>query len=160
MSTENIYQGEQILSEKIAPVGEARKGLVYTITPGNRAVTVGINPVNGVAGFLEPGDRVDVVATVKVSGSGRNTAISTTIIQNARVLAAGKNLFPVNPTVPDEEMKTVTLEVTPQKAQLLSLAEKEGTINLLLRSPADGNYNNIPVSMPENWLRSRGEGGS
>ncbi|MEK7409275.1 MAG: Flp pilus assembly protein CpaB [Acidobacteriota bacterium] len=132
----NIYEGETILGTRLAPKG-AGAGLAATIPPGMRAVAVRVNEVVGVAGFVVPGMRVDVL----ISGSPPGVAntqgtLSRTVLQNIEVLSAGQNIQK------DAEGKPVTvpvvnLLVTPEQAEVLSLASNETRIQLVLRNPLD-----------------------
>ncbi len=111
------------------------EGIPATIPEGYRAVSVQINDVSGVAGLILPGSRVDVVYTRPGTMS---EAISSTILQNVKVLAmgkmvqAGQTMDPKAPKVP-----VATLVVTPDQAKVLALATNEGRISLSLRNPLD-----------------------
>jgi pilus assembly protein CpaB len=111
-------------------------GIPATITPGYRAVSVTINDVSGVAGLIQPGAHVDVLFTRPGTMA---EAITSTILQNVKVLAighsvqAGQAVDPKAPKVP-----VATLVVTPEDAQKLELAKNEGRISLVLRNPLDG----------------------
>jgi pilus assembly protein CpaB len=129
-----MIANEPVLESKLA-AKDGGAGLAAVIRGGMRAVAVKVNEVIGVAGFVLPGTRVDVI----LSGSpdhGRDTEIAKTIIENVEVLASGKN------TARDAEGKpldsqVVTLLVTPQDSQKLALASADGTIQLALRNPLD-----------------------
>jgi pilus assembly protein CpaB len=135
--TGNIYQGELILQTRLAAKG-AGAGLAATIPPGKRAVAIRINDVAGVAGFVVPGQRVDLL----ISGTPpnqRNSSLGTmtkTLLQNIEVLSAGQNIQK------DSEGKPVSVPVinvlaTPEEAEILSLASAETRIQLVLRNPLD-----------------------
>jgi pilus assembly protein CpaB len=123
-------------------VGPQDRGfLAAALSPGMRAVTVPVNASTSVAGFVFPGDRVDLVLTQEVKGGGDGPAlkVSETIIRNIRVLATDQRI-----TSTDEEGKTkvktfsnVTIEVTPRIAEKISVAQSLGTLSLSLRSLAD-----------------------
>lgn len=128
-----IFPGEPILETRLAPEGSAA-GLPAIIPPGMRAMTVKVDEVIGVAGFVAPGTYVDVVATV-VEGTGQN-AISRVILQNVKVLASGQRME----TQKDGqaiEVKTVTLQVTPEEAEILALASNAGKLQLVMRNTVD-----------------------
>jgi len=123
-------------------VGPNDRGfLAAALGPGMRAITVPVNASTGVAGFVFPGDRVDLVLTqeVKGGGSGEPLKVSETIVRNIRVLATDQRISST-----DEEGKTqvrtfsnVTIEVTPRLAEKIVVAQSVGTLSLSLRSIAD-----------------------
>jgi len=123
-------------------VGPQDRGfLAAALGPGMRAITVPVNVSSGVAGFVFPGDHVDMVLTQQVEGGGDGPAlkVSETIIRNLRVLATDQRV-----TEKDDDGKTqvktfsnVTLEVTPRIAEKVAVAQSMGTLSLSLRSIAD-----------------------
>ena len=125
-----------------ALVGPEDRGfLAAALGPGMRAVTVPVTSSTGLAGFVFPGDRVDLVLTqeVKGSGDGDPLKVSETIVRNIRVLATDQRY-----TDKDEDGKTViktasnvTLEATPRIAEKVAVAQSMGTLSLSLRSLAD-----------------------
>lgn len=131
-----IEQNEPILSTKITGPGQ-RATLSAIIREGFRAVTVRVNDVEGVGGFVLPGDRVDVMLTRQIDKNSANTDV---VLQNTRVLAIDQ--------IADERsdkpavVKAVTLEVDTIGAQKLSLAASIGTLSLMLRKAgeADAGY--------------------
>ncbi len=132
-----VAENEPLTETKLAPLG-AGGGLPPTIPEGMRAISVRTNEVIGVAGFVIPGTRVDVVVTVKERGANTEP-ISRAVVSNVQVLTAGTRFDqekarsdgkPIPSTV-------VTLLVTPQDAERISLAANEGQIMLTLRNPLD-----------------------
>ena len=125
-----------------ALIGPKDRGfLAAALGAGMRAVTVPLNDSTGVAGFVFPGDHVDIVLTQEVEGGGDGPAlnVSETIVRNIRVLATDQRV-----TDKDDEGKTqvktfanVTLEVTPRIAEKIAVSQKVGTLSLSLRSIAD-----------------------
>ncbi|HVM21693.1 MAG TPA: Flp pilus assembly protein CpaB [Sphingomicrobium sp.] len=125
-----------------ALVGPKDRGfLAAALGPGMRAITVPVTASSGVAGFVFPGDHVDIVLTQQVEGGGDGPAlkVSETIVRNVRVLAADQRV-----TDKDQdgkiEIKTasnVTLEVTPRIAEKVAVAQSMGSLSLSLRSIAD-----------------------
>jgi len=111
------------------------EGVAATIEPGFRAVSVSITDVNAVSGLIQPGSRVDVLFTRPGSMA---EAITSTILQNVKVLAIGRTLA-VGQTVDPKAPKATaaTLIVTPADVQKLELAKNEGKISLSLRNPQD-----------------------
>jgi len=132
----SIYKGEPILETRLAPKG-AGAGLAATIPPGMRAVAVRVNEIIGVAGFVVAGMRVDVL----ISGVPPNSradlgTLSKTLLQNIEILSAGQNMQK------DAEGKPITVPVvnmlvTPEQAEILSLAGSQTQITLVLRNPLD-----------------------
>src|SRR5216684_3935872 len=127
--------GEVLLNGKLAAKGSG-EGLTALIEPGMRAVSVQVNEISGVSGFIQPGTRVDVLFT-RVFSNG--DAATTTILQNVKVIAYGRQLDPSAKLDPrDTTRPTVaTLLVTQDQAQKLVLAEQRGRIQLVLRNALD-----------------------
>ena len=137
-----ISKGEFILPNRLA--GEnAGAGLPSLIPPGMRAVSVRVNEVVSVAGFVTPGTRVDVLLTGTPGGA--NEQQTTTVLQNVAVLASGHTL---ERTATGEAQTTavITLLVSPDDAQRLTLASSEGHIQLALRNPLDTKQDQFPAS--------------
>jgi pilus assembly protein CpaB len=128
-----VNKGEFILPSKLA-APNAGSGLPSLIPPGMRAVSVRVNDVVSVAGFVQPGSRVDVLATGNQGGG--NDRQTTTVLENVAVIAVGKNLER-SPTGEAQPAPVITLLVAPDDAQKLTLASQEGRIQLSLRNPLD-----------------------
>lgn len=144
-----ISKGEFILPNRLA--GEnAGAGLPALIPPGMRAVSVRVNEVVSVAGFVTPGTRVDVLLTGSPGGSGEQQ--TTTVLQNVAVLASGHTLERTS-TGEAQNTAVITLEVTPEDAQRLTLAAKEGTIQLALRNPLDTKQDEVQSSLSRGLYR-------
>ena len=129
----NVLLDEPILEGRLAAKGSGL-GLAPTIPVGMRAVTVRVNDVAGVAGFVLPGMKVDVLVTGHPpNGDGTMT---TTALQNMLVLSAGQTMTPDSrgQTI---QAPTVTLLVDPEQAETLTLANSEGRIQLVLRNSSD-----------------------
>jgi pilus assembly protein CpaB len=117
-----------------------------SIPAGYRAVSVPINDVSGVSGLVQPGSKVDVLFT---RPGNMAEAITSTILQNVKVLAVGRLLFPGQSVDPKaSKMPVAALLVTPEDAQKLELAKNEGKISLSLRNPLDtqNNLDGFPVT--------------
>ena len=128
-----ISKGDFILPNKLA-AEDAGSGLPSMIPPGMRAVSVRVNDVVSVAGFVQPGTRVDVLSTGnEASGNERQTI---TVLENVAVIAVGKNLDRNSPS-DATPAPVITLLVSPSDAQKLTLASTEGRIQLSLRNPLD-----------------------
>jgi len=130
-----VVQNEPILPAKLASK-EAGAGLPPAIPPGLRAVSVRVNEVIGVAGYVLPGTRVDVVATVSPSGQSGDMT-SKVILTNVQVLAAGTKIERDTDRNKPMPVSVVTLLVDPEEAERLTLASTEGKIQLALRNPLD-----------------------
>jgi pilus assembly protein CpaB len=126
-----IEANEAILSSKITGPGQ-RATLSATLQDGMKAVTIRVNDVEGVAGFVLPGDRVDVALTRQMD---RAAATTDVVLQNTRVLAIDQTADERNdkPSV----VKAVTLEVDTAAAQKLALAASVGTLSLMLRKAGE-----------------------
>jgi pilus assembly protein CpaB len=129
-----MIPNEPILDSKLAPSG-AGAGLTTAIPDGMRAVGVKVNDVIGVAGFVLPGTRVDVI----LSGSpeiNHETEMSKVILENIQVLSAGQNVSR-DSDGKAQSVQVVTLLVTPEDSEKLALASVDGKIQLSLRNPLD-----------------------
>lgn len=123
-----IMAGEQVLTTRLVPAGQ-KPSMAFAIPPGRRAVTVAVNEVVGVAGFVQAGDRVDVLSNLEDS-EGNN--VSVIVLQNVPVLAIDQIMESELDAKP-KVVTTVTLAVTLREAQRLALAESQGSLRLALR---------------------------
>jgi len=139
----NVYAGEPILDSRLAPIGSGG-GLAATIPDGMRACAVKVDEVVGVAGFVTPGMRVDVLISGVPPNSGNNQDTeSHTILQNIEVLSAGTDIQKDAEGKP-QQVQVVNLLVTPEQAQALSLAASQMHIQLVLRNPLDTKITPVP----------------
>jgi pilus assembly protein CpaB len=137
-----ISKGEFILPNRLA--GEnAGSGLPALIPPGMRAVSVRVNEVVSVAGFVTPGTRVDVLLTGTPGGSSDQE--TTTVLQNVTVIASGHTLERTS-TGEAQNTAVITLLVTPDDAERLTLASSEGHIQLALRNPLDTKQDDVQAA--------------
>ncbi len=142
-----IAKGEFVLPLKLA--GEnAGYGLPSLIPPGMRAVSVRVNEVVSVAGFVLPGTRVDVLLTGNPSGASEQQ--TTTVLENVAVIATGQRLER-NAAGDPQSTPVITLLVSPDDAQKLTLASTQGRIQLALRNPLDTKQQDL-ASMRTNSL--------
>ncbi|MBX7166115.1 MAG: Flp pilus assembly protein CpaB, partial [Pirellulales bacterium] len=135
-----IYQGEPILEAKLLSPGASKTGATGLIPKGFRAVSVRVDSVSGGSGLILPNDRVDVLVHIKSDPArGIGQTVTRTILQDVQV-------FAINEVFRNEEKeaeesaiaaKTITLLVTPQDAELITLATELGKIRLVMRSPED-----------------------
>ena len=130
-----IVKNEPILGAKLASK-EAGAGLPPVIPEGMRAVSVRVNEVVGVAGYVLPGNRVDVVATASPTNS-RSDTTSKVVLSNVQVLTAGTRMEQSQDENKPMQVTVVTLLVNPEQAERLALASTEGKIQLALRNPLD-----------------------
>jgi pilus assembly protein CpaB len=130
-----VVRNEPILPMKLASK-EAGSGLPPAIPPGLRAVSVRVNEVIGVAGYVLPGTRVDVVATLNPTTQTQDMT-SKIVLTDVLVLAAGTKLEQPNDKEKPVAVTVVTLLVDPDEAERLTLASNEGKIQLALRNPLD-----------------------
>lgn len=126
-----LAEDEPVLVSKLSSIGG---GLSLLIAPNMRAVSIRVDRVSGVSGFVLPGDRVDVTAVMDQPGSTREQ-LAKTILQNIEVLAAGEKTEkrgndPIT-------VQSVTLLVDMEGAEKLALAQSEGKLQLMLRNPND-----------------------
>jgi pilus assembly protein CpaB len=139
----NIYSGEAILDSRLAPLGSGG-GLAATIKEGMRACAIKVDEVVGVAGFVTPGMRVDVlVSGVPPNSSGNQETQTRTLLQNIEVLSAGQDIQKDAEGKP-QSVQVVNLLVTPEQAQILALASNQMKIQLVLRNPLDTSTVTVP----------------
>jgi pilus assembly protein CpaB len=151
----NLYQGETILDSRLAAAG-AGGGLAATIRQGMRACAVKVDEVVGVAGFVTPGMRVDVLISGNPPGV-INVAEGPrvkTLFQNVEVLSAGTDIQKDGEGKP-QQVQVVNLLVTPEQAEQLSLASTQTHIQLVLRNPLDTDVATVPGSALTNLYVDR-----
>lgn len=142
-TNQKLLPGEMVLKQRI--VDESAGNLLSTlIAPNHRAVTVRVNDVIGVAGFLLPGNRVDVLATRK---DNNRRAETRTLLQNLKVLAVDQTTAQEGKDEP-VVVRAVTLEMRPDQAEQLVSATEEGSVQLALRNPEDLSVATSPEPPP------------
>jgi pilus assembly protein CpaB len=129
-----IALNEPVLTDKISVPG-AKATLSGALSPGFRAVSLRSNEIAGVGGFVLPGDRVDVLLTRTGSGMDQKSAVTQAVAENVLVLGVDQSddQQANKPVV----VKAITVEVTPEQAQAISLGEAVGTLSLSLRQVSD-----------------------
>lgn len=130
-----IFKGEPIVPGRLAPLGTG-PGLEVKISPGKRAMAVRINDIAGISGLIQPNSRVDVLVTMRDPGGNRANQVAKLFMENMRVLSVGTNVQRGDDGMPVDG-KTATLEVTPDEAERLAVAQGQGTIQLVLRGYGD-----------------------
>ncbi|MFZ1919160.1 MAG: Flp pilus assembly protein CpaB [Terriglobales bacterium] len=144
-----ISRGDFVLPDKLADEN-AGAGLPSLIPQGMRAVSVRVNDVVSVAGFVQPGTRVDVMAT-GIHGAGEDQ--TTTVLENVAVIAVGRSLLD-RVTGDTGNAGVITLLVSPGDAQRLTMATQEGRIQLALRNPLDTRKESLDPTKASSLLPS------
>jgi pilus assembly protein CpaB len=152
----SVAENEPILESKLASVN-AGAGLQATIPEGMRAISVAVNDVVGVAGFVTPGTMVDILVTGQALGANLNgsSTITRTILENIRVLAAGQKIEQDRDGKP-QTVPVITLLVSPQDASKLAMASTQGKIQLALRNTIDSKMTNPPPTLQSALFSSDG----
>jgi len=133
----NIAPREPLTEARLAPEGTAA-GLSAIIPEGYRAMTVKVDDVVGISGFVMPGTLVDVVVVIDpAEHAGMQDPISKIVLQNIKVLANGQNIDKPQSEREANSVKAVTLLVTPEQAEKLALAASEGKLQLVMRNSID-----------------------
>ena len=134
----NIAPREPVTESRLAPEGTAG-GLSAVIPEGYRAMTVKVDDVVGISGFIMPGTLVDIVVVIVPNDNGAlaQDPISKIVLQNIKVLANGQNIDKPESEREANSVKAVTLLVTPEEAEKLALASSEGKLQLVMRSQID-----------------------
>jgi pilus assembly protein CpaB len=130
----SVAKGEPLLLSKLAPEGTAA-GLGGMLKADMRAFTLKVDDVSGVAGFIHPGDHVDVLMALAMPDS-KEGQFSKIVLQDLTVLSAGQTWQETKSGEP-KSVSTVTLEVTPKQSEVLNLASTQGRIHLVLRNRAN-----------------------
>jgi pilus assembly protein CpaB len=130
-----LAENEPLLAAKMS-TKDAGGGLPIIIRDGMRAVSVRVDEVIGVAGFVLPGTRVDVMLTLDKNNNNRPQSITKTLLQNVQTLAAGQSVTRDKEGKP-QTVTVITVLVSPDDAELLALAAKEGRLQLALRNTLD-----------------------
>jgi pilus assembly protein CpaB len=137
-----IFADEPIVENRLAPKGGGA-GLAALIPNGMRAVAIRVNEIVGVAGFVLPGMRVDILVSGNPPGNNSQGSETKTLLQNVQVLSAGQN-FQKDAEGKPISVQVVNLLVTPEQAEMLSLASTQTTIQLVLRNPLDSQIAKTP----------------
>ena len=128
----SLKQNEPILETKLAPTSVTTGGVSAVVTPGKRAISVKGDKVLGISGFIKPGNRVDVLVTLK-HGKQETTKI---VLENVLVLATGKEIQENDKGNPSP-VDVYTMEVTPEEGEKLTLAASKGKLQFALRNVTD-----------------------
>jgi len=141
----HVGANEAITLTKLADVSVMGGGVSALIEPGKRAMSVKGNAVMGLAGFVRPGDRVDIIVTLKEERERRadrkfnydQLTRAKLVLERIKVLATGTELTPPDAAGQTASVEVYTLEVTPEEGELLALASTQGTLNFALRNEQD-----------------------
>ncbi len=151
-----LTKGEPVLLSKLAPEGTAA-GLGGLLREEMRAFTVKVDDVSGLAGFIHPGDHVDVLMALPVIDNKNGEQISRTILQDIKVLTAGQ-YWQANGSNEPKTVNNVTLEVSPEQSEILNLASTQGKIRLTLRSKVNKEIKQTPGVVTSNLINGFGPG--
>jgi len=130
----DLKRNELLLESKLAPVGAAG-GVAAVTDPNKRAMSVKVDDVIGVAGFIKPADRVDVMVTIEPEAGKQGHAIAKMILENVKVLAAGTQMERKGKDEEPKPVQVITVEVDVDEAEKLALASTQGKLRLALRNP-------------------------
>jgi pilus assembly protein CpaB len=130
----DMKRNELLLESKLAPLDGKTGGVTAVTDPNKRAMSVKVDDVIGVAGFIKPGDRVDVMVTME-PGGGPERAVSKMILENLKVLAAGTQMERKGKDEEPKPVQVITVEVEVEEAEKLALASTQGRLRLALRNP-------------------------
>lgn len=132
----DVFAGEQVLKQDLLLSSSKTGRLAYSIPVSKRGVSIPIDSISGVSGYIKPGDRVDIIGTIEIPAGEKPVAFSVYTLQDIEVLA-----MPNNQTNDGKkaaiDAKSVVLAVAPEEVQRLVLASEKGNLRLLLRSPVD-----------------------
>lgn len=145
-----IYPGEAVIDWKLAPLG-AQPGMEVKISPGYRAMAIRVSDIVGITGLIRPDSRVDVLVTMDADRGGRSQPIGKIILQNMRVLSVGTQMDRGDPSKPIIS-SALTVECTPEEAEVLAVAMNQGSLSLALRSYGDPDLPVTPGATREQVL--------
>jgi len=130
----DMKRNELLLESKLAPLGTTG-GVAAVTDPNKRAMSVKVDDVIGVAGFIKPADRVDVMVTIEPEQGKSGLTVSKMILENVKVLAAGTQMERKGKDEEPIQVQVITLEVDVEEAEKLALASTQGRLRLALRNP-------------------------
>lgn len=153
-----VAEGEQVLLNKVRRPEDVPLGsTLSTVMPkGKRAVTISVDAITGVGGFVRPGDKVDILWTVKIPGPQDAQAVTMTLFQQVPVLAVGREMVGRSRQQAEPAAEyNVTLSLTPQETSFLLFAREQGRIQLSLRAHTDAGMEPIPPTSINSLLESQ-----
>ncbi|MBU6481265.1 MAG: Flp pilus assembly protein CpaB [Nitrospirae bacterium] len=131
----DLKRNELLLESKLAPLGATSGGVAAVTDINKRAMSVKVDDVIGVAGFIKPADRVDVMVTIEPEGGKQTNMMSKMILENVKVLAAGTQMERKGKDEEPKQVQVITVEVDVEEAEKLALASTQGRLRLALRNP-------------------------
>ena len=131
----DIKRNELLMESKLAPLGTTSGGVAGVTDVNKRAMSVKVDDVIGVAGFIKPGDRVDVMVTIEPENGKHSQTISKMMLENVKVLAAGTQMERKGKDEEPVQVQVITVEVDVEEAEKLALASTQGRLRLALRNP-------------------------
>ena len=131
----DLKRSELLLESKLAPLGTTSGGVAAVTDIDKRAMSVKVDDVIGVAGFIKPGDRVDVMVTIEPEGGKQANMMSKIILENVKVLATGTQMERKGKDEEPKPVQVITVEVDVEEAEKLALASTQGKLRLALRNP-------------------------
>jgi len=137
VTTAEVPEGQALTDALLAPETVTAGGVSAMIAPGMRAIAVQGNKVMGISGFVHPGTRVDVLATLDVPDGSRNKPVTKVVLEHVKVLATGTRLEPAGPDGETSPVDVYTLELSPDQSERLALAATQGTLHFAMRNPTD-----------------------
>jgi len=169
----DVKRSELLLESKLAPLGTTNGGVAAVTDINKRAMSVKVDDVIGVAGFIKPGDRVDVMVTIEQDGGKQEkNMMSKMILENVKVLATGTQMERKGKDEEAKPVQVITVEVDVEEAEKLALASTQGRLRLALRNPL--NQENVltkganvgallgsfrPKQTAKPTVKAKGEGG-
>ena len=131
----DLKRNELLLESKLAPLGTTSGGVAAVTDIDKRAMSVKVDDVIGVAGFIKPADRVDVMVTIEPEGGKQANMMSKMILENVKVLASGTQMERKGKDEEPKPVQVITVEVNVEEAEKLALASTQGRLRLALRNP-------------------------
>lgn len=131
----DIKRNELLLESKLAPLGTTGGGVAAVTDPNKRAMSVKVDDVIGVAGFIKPADHVDVMVTIEPEAGKQGNTVAKMILENVKVLAAGTQMERKGKDEEPKQVQVITVEVDVEEAEKLALASNQGRLRLALRNP-------------------------
>ena len=150
-----LVAGEPIMAGKVVRPGD-RGFMAAVLTPGDRAITINVGPSTGMAGFIIPGDRVDLILTLTIQPRNKDEPthhVSETVLADLRVVGVDQTLSDEKKADKKDTVapKTATLEVTPKQAEIVSVAADLGVLSLSLRSLGRPAGDTAPAEPTHTW---------
>jgi pilus assembly protein CpaB len=146
---DRIVAGEQVLRTRLV-FSESKTGLSYKVSEGHRALTVSVGTVSGVAGYILPGDRVDVVATIDLTDGDEDITLTAVVAENIMVLAVGQ--YTADQKKEQLPVDSATLDVPNEYVTALIQATERGSVRLVLRPVVDESKVAVPAHLMKQFV--------